>query len=457
MDIQLDLLASESKIHYKKIGDQYFLNTVFINSKMSMKSGRNNFDFKLDSKMNYVVTEIDLDNPKPFPNEETLGMGKFIEFQNSQYDSTFWKNYTIILPEQDFGKIAKSINLKNEGHHHKEAIANVIFKYDKQKDIRVDSILSYYNRKDLFNGNALVALDNEVIFEKSYNNTVTKNKKGSQYRIGSTSKTFTAMLILMLQKEGELSLDDSVKTYLPDYMHGNATIEQLLTHQSGIPDYLNDGLHLDKLYGKSYPVNELVTKFCSDTLEFAHGEKFDYSNTGFVLLAAIIEKITNQPFATVLKNKIFTPLRMDDSYFGEPSETTNLVTGYLLSQPEPKFPIDNTIGAGGITSTTQDLLKWSLALENETLLSKDQLEELWKPRAAYLDWNASYGYGWMIDQSKFDVSKKHRVVYHPGTDNGFNSMFLKQPDKGITIILLNNTGAFQRFDISDLILDELDR
>lgn len=84
----------------------------------------------------------------------------------------------------------------------------------------------------------------------------------------------------------------------------------------------------------------------------------------------------------------------------------------------------------------------------------DQNDE---PRAPYLDWNAYYGYGWMIDQSQFSVSKKHQVVYHLGTDNGFNSMFLKQPDKGITLILLNNTGAFPIFDITDLILDELDR
>ena len=458
MDIKISLLQNETSISYKKIGNQYFLNRVFTSNKMSMKSDRENYDFQLDSKMNYVVTEIDIDHPRPFKNSETMAFGKQIEQLNSDFDSTFWKDYTIIVPDQDFGKIAKSISLKNEAFNHKEALANVIFKFDKKKSVRVDSILSYYNRKGLFNGNALIALNNEVIFEKSYNNALTNNRQNSQFRIGSTSKTFTAMLVRMLERAGKLNFNDPIKNYLPNYIHGQADIEQLLTHRSGIPDYLNDGMHLDQLYTKNYSIEELTNQFCSDTLEFAHGEQFDYSNSGYVLLAAIIEKVTDQSFGQVLKEMIFTPLKMNDSYLGEPGNVKNLTKGYLFNQPEPEFPILNTIGAGGITSTTRDLLKWSMALETDLLIPADDIQNnAWKAHAVYSDWNAFYGYGWMIDQSQFEVSKKHRVVYHPGTDNGFNSMFLKQPDEGITIVLLNNTGSFPRFDITDLILNELNR
>ncbi|MEL6561853.1 MAG: serine hydrolase domain-containing protein [Bacteroidota bacterium] len=403
------------------------------------------------------MTEIDLEDPKPFPNNETMALGKQIESLNSSYDSTFWEDYTIILPEQDFGTIARSIDQKNQSHNHKEEIEHRINRYAKQKDIRVDSILSFYNRKGLFNGNALVTYEGELIFEKSYNNDLTKNHENSQFRIGSTSKTFTAMLVMLLEAQSKLQLSDPVSKFLPDYKHGKATIKQLLTHQSGIPDYLNDGFHLDELYAKAYTTDELISRFCSDTLEFAHGQQFDYSNSGYVLLAGIIEKVTDKPFGQVLQEMIFEPLGMTDSYFGTSANNKNLSKGYLFNQPEPNFPVLNTIGAGGITTTTQDLLKWSRALDNASLVSNDLIKELWEPRAAYLDWDAYYGYGWMIDQAQFGVTKKHQIVYHPGTDNGFNSMFLKQPDKGITIILLNNTGAFPRFDITDLILAELDR
>ena len=112
-------------------------------------------------------------------------------------------------------------------------------------------------------------------------------------------------------------------------------------------------------------------------------------------------------------------------------------------------------GAGGIVSTTEDLYKWSQALETDKLLPKEKLKQAFIPRAEYIGWDGDYGYGWMLDNYMFKASKKHEIRYHPGTDFGFYSMFLKQPDEGITIVLLSNTGDFPRFEIADLILNEL--
>ena len=146
---------------------------------------------------------------------------------------------------------------------------------------------------------------------------------------------------------------------------------------------------------------------------------------------------------------------MTDTYFGNSIDNTNLVTGFMYGKPEPKYYIQNVGGSGGITSTTGDLLKWSKALDSTKLLPTSKIDQLLEPKAQYDDWDAYYGYGWMIDRYMFRSSKKHKTYYHPGTDFGFYSMFVKQPDNGITIILLNNTGEFPRFEITELILNEL--
>ena len=146
---------------------------------------------------------------------------------------------------------------------------------------------------------------------------------------------------------------------------------------------------------------------------------------------------------------------MTNSYFGESTDSTNLVTGFMYGKPEPKYYVQNVGGAGGITSTTADLIKWSNALDTSQLLPTSKIEQLIAPKAEYNDWDAYYGYGWMIDRYMFGSSKRHKIYYHPGTDFGFYSMFIKQPDNGITIILLNNTGDFPRFEITELILNEL--
>ncbi|MTI20463.1 class A beta-lactamase-related serine hydrolase, partial [Fulvivirga sp. RKSG066] len=342
----------------------------------------------------------------------------------------------------------------NKASDFKADITAKLRKYPKQIHSRIDSILSFYNRKDQFNGNALVAYKGEVLFEKSYNNQQTNNQPQSHFRIGSSTKTFTSTLTMLLVNEGKIQLSDSIGAYIPYFTHGEVTIEQLLTHQSGIPNYLVNNNYISQISHTQYSLSQLVKNFCSDSLEFIPGSRFKYSNSGYIILALLAEKVTNQSFQNLLQERIFTPLDMTDTYLGR-GINTKVSAGFLYGKPEPKYFIDNVSGAGGIISTSRDLLIWSQNFENNILLSKNQQEEMFKPRASYDDWSSYYGYGWMIDKEMFDVSKKHQIFYHPGTDYGFYTMFLKQPDKGITIILLNNTGDFPRFDISDLILSEL--
>ncbi|MEP5612045.1 MAG: serine hydrolase [Cyclobacteriaceae bacterium] len=448
-DIHVGVSKSDTQINYKKIGDKYYLSSVHDAVVFPIQSTREQFDFGADAQVDYLITDIETENCQPFANEEALGKNKQIEYQSSMSDSTFWDEHTVLLPNFDFETIAKSIAAKNKTREIKTEIADLLFKYPKKnRRSRIDSVLTFYNRRDLFNGNALIAYNGEVVFQKSYNNSLTKNHQNTQFRIGSTSETFTSMLIMLLENEGKLNISDSIGMYLPEYIHGGITIEQLLTHQSGIPNYtVNES--------KPYPLDEVVHSFCSNSMEFEPGSKFEYSNSNYVILSLIIEKITSKAYAKVLKERIFDKLKMDESYFGEPVERTNLAIGYMYGKPEPIHFVQNLTGAGGITSTTEDLLKWSNAIDEGTLLPKEQMQKLFVPRADYSEWEADYGYGWMLDRYMFRASKKHQINYHTGTELGFYSMFLKQPDEKISIILLSNTGDFPRYPIADLILNAL--
>jgi CubicO group peptidase (beta-lactamase class C family) len=298
-----------------------------------------------------------------------------------------------------------------------------------------------------------------VIYEKGFglaDLAVNKlNTVESQFRIGSTSKQFTAMLIMQLVQEGKLSVDDSAGKFLPGFTNGKVTILQLLTHQSGIPNYTDNQAYLENIMEHRYTPDELVFRFCSDSLEFEPGTRFSYTNSGFTVLADIIEKVTRKKYAEVLAERIFIPLGMKRSFFISGGDTANIAKGYINGLPENPYPVQNVAGAGGITSSASDLLRWANALSANTLLPKEMMDELFKPRVAWDEWNAYYGYGWMIDRHIFRASDKHTIQYHPGIEFGFHDILLRQPDKGIAIILLSNNGDFPRFDITDLILNQL--
>ena len=454
LGINITMQKNDFQIYYGKRGNYFYLNNVGNDATLTFKSDRQHYNFKTDTRVDYLVTKIETDDVQPFAENETLGDKKLVEEQNSIYDEDFWKEYTIILPITNFNAIAEQLEANNKANSYKIEIENKLNKIAKDKVTRIDSILTFYNRKKIFNGNALIAYEGQIILEKSYNNDFTKNNKDSQFRIGSTAKTFTAMLILQLVNENKLKFTDSIGKFLPNYPHKSITIDQLLSHKTGIPNFFNNKEYTTKILSNEYSIEEVVNLFCSDNLEFESGSKFEYSNSNFTILSLIIEKITNTNFGDVLNQMIFAPLNMKDTYFGT-KQPSNLVSGYLYDEVEPKYNFKNVGGSGGIVSTAQDLFKWSKALQTEQLISQELLSVLFLPRAEYVDWDADYGYGWMIDKYMFSKSKKHKIIYHPGTDLGFYTMFLKQPDEGITIILLNNTGEFPRFEITELILNEI--
>jgi CubicO group peptidase (beta-lactamase class C family) len=470
--ISLNILSDNQIITYRKYGSKYYLNHVNTVSVYYLAGGKKHFLLDpLVNKTNYLVTKIDTAGVEPYSKDEILGNSKRIESRSKIINDTkdspdrsdttdlFWENYNLIQAEFNVDSAVAVIQANNATLSYKEIVRRLLQKYKRDKITGIDSILSFYHRKDQFNGSALIQYEGKIIFEKGFGMADKElkipNTSETQFRIGSTSKQFTSMLIMQLVDEKKLSVHDTIGKFLPGYVHGSLTVEQLLTHQSGIPNYTDIPNYLAKIISRKYAVDELVSQFCSDSLEFQPGTQFQYSNSNYVVLADVVEKLTGKPYSDVLAQKIFKPLGMNHSFFVSGADGDKLAKGYINDQPENPYPVGNVTGAGGITSTAEDLLIWSNALDSNKLLNKENMNELFLPRVEWKDWDAYYGYGWMIDRDLFRVSNKHKIFYHPGTEFGFYDMLLLQQDKGVVVILLNNTGDFPRFDMTDLILDEL--
>jgi CubicO group peptidase (beta-lactamase class C family) len=452
--LHIDIQKDDISVRYKKFGNKWVLSSVRNDNVLKFKSNRAFYDFKADIRVDYIITGIDT-AATAFADKETLGNNKFIEYQADKEAKDFWKDHNIMLADYNSDTIAYAIRTRNATYDLKTKIEKRIKKLPKDKVLRIDSILSFFHANGNFNGMALIKHEGKVILRKGYgladrerNLPVTDT---TEFRIGSLTKSFTSLLIFQLALENKFSTHDSIGKFIPGYVHGHVTIADLLTHTSGIPNYTSRSDYLGEMLLAEMPLRDIITKYCSDSLEFKPGEGFRYSNSGYLILAAILETATGSSYEQLLNTRIFTPLKMTRSGFG----TAGNSRGYWYGQPEPVYDIKNVTGAGGIFSTADDLLKWDEALYTSQLMPVDKINDMFRPLAEYADWDAYYGCGWMIDKNLFGQSRKHTIIYHPGTDLGYYTMFVRQGDTNSLIVLLNNTGDFPRFDMTDLILEEL--
>jgi CubicO group peptidase (beta-lactamase class C family) len=293
-------------------------------------------------------------------------------------------------------------------------------------------------RRDHFSGSVLIARDGKVLFSKGYGMANLEhdvpNTPKTKFRLGSITKQFTAMAILILQERGKLKVEDRVKKYLPDAPKAwdEITIRHLLTHTSGIPNYTS---YPDFL--KTLPVRvtlkELIGKFRDKPLDFKPGEDFRYSNSGYAVLGQVIETAAGQGYAAFLNEAIFAPLGMKDTgYDNATSIVKHRAEGYtrrlgvVLTHCDY---VDMSIphAAGALYSTVEDLLRWDQALYTEKLVPRKALEAMFSPVRHY------YGYGWLID-------KKHgRTRYsHGGGIMGFVTMIERYPESKLLVVALSN-------------------
>lgn len=328
----------------------------------------------------------------------------------------------------------------------------------------IDTYLETYAEIRQFSGTVLIAQGNHPPVTRSYGlanrEHQVANTPFTKFRIGSVTKQFTAVAILQLQAEGLLELQAPISKYLPDYPEGDRiTVHHLLTHTAGIPEYLNPEIFPDLLEWIRQPskLNQLVDRFKELPLEFEPGEKFSYSNSGYVLLTQIIEAVSDQPYADYLQTKIFDPLGMENTGYEMPQTViVNLAQGYLFVGDDAYLqaaPLDMSIpqGAGGLYSTTADLAIWTQWLHDEqtapTVLSAAAKTMLMQPIVQMepeTNPDMFYGYGLVVD-TRFGKQRAH----HNGGISGFASSLAHYPEESLTIAVLSNLETAAPSRISD--------
>ena len=321
----------------------------------------------------------------------------------------------------------------------------------KGKDItsQVDEYMAPYIKNGYFSGGILVARDGKVLVKKGYGMANLEHDipitSKTKFRLGSMTKQFTAMGIIILQEKGKLNVKDLINKYLPNCPESlkDITIHHLLTHTSGIPKNAGGGAFPDKVdpalevRGMPFPVEKFVASFKDKALESKPGEKYEYSNTGYILLGCIIEKVSGKPYDVFLRENIFEPLGMKDTeYDSNRAIMKNRASGYNSDWQNALFYEPKSYSAGALCSTLDDMYLWSQALGTEKLVSKKAIDAVITPYVeavsdAHKD--AHYGYGWMMDKA---FGRKR--VFHGGSIMGFKNFICLYPDDKVTIIVLCN-------------------
>ncbi len=251
------------------------------------------------------------------------------------------------------------------------------------------------------------------------------------FDLASLSKQFTAASIMLLYEEGVVSPDDLVADAFPEGPPewASMTVHHLLTHQSGLSDFRND-----EIVGVSRGWhNDDVLEYLLETpLEFPPGDRYEYSNSGFVMLAILLERATGEPFEDFVREHIFEPLGMNDSQLSEntPPDVPNLAQAYILGAPYEYSA--HVMGSTHQFSSLADMIKWELALRNGTLLSPDSAALMFTSHVVYAG-DCGYGYGWVICNYADGVYQGHN-----GSDFAYRTLIEREPESDVTIIMLSN-------------------
>ena len=305
---------------------------------------------------------------------------------------------------------------------------------------RMDQVIQDYSQRKTFMGTILVARDGKILLDKGYGFANLEwnipNSPATKFQIASLTKQFTAAAILLLEERGKLRVNDPVKKYLPDAPDAwdKVTIYNLLTHTSGIPNSY-DGI---TSYRQNKTPEELVASFRNKPLDFQPGETRKYSNAGYYLLGYLIEKISGQRYGDFVRDNIFKPLGMDSSGYDSNSEVIpQRASGYhsSASGPETSQFYDMTLrfSAGGLYSTTEDLLRWEQGLFGGKLLSSASLKKMITP------FRYDFACGLVVS-----VIDGHASIEHSGEMDGFTSDLVYYPEDKLTVVVLNNLSGETR-------------
>jgi CubicO group peptidase (beta-lactamase class C family) len=257
----------------------------------------------------------------------------------------------------------------------------------------------------------------------------------TQFRLASVTKQFTAAAILLLAEDGRLGLDEPVRKWLPSLPEAarDVTIRHLLTHTSGLIDY--EEVIPEGLTKQLHDIDVLRLLETQDRTYFPPGTGYRYSNSGYALLALIVERVSGQTFATFLRERVFQPLGMHATVAHEEGISTLANRAFGYSEIDGRWvrtdqsQTSAVLGDGGIYSTIEDLAKWDAALRENRLLEPESLKAAYTPATATDVPDVAYGFGWRITGE---------TVWHSGETIGFRNVLVRYPKRGLTVVVLTN-------------------
>jgi CubicO group peptidase (beta-lactamase class C family) len=317
--------------------------------------------------------------------------------------------------------------------------------YSEEEIEFIDYQITKVLTESKFNGTVLIARYGMLVYEKAFGfahfTRAEPLNMETSFQLASISKTFTAAAVLLLQQQGLLHISDRVDKHIAGFPYNNITIQQLLNHTSGLQNYM---WLVERRWTRStFPNNEDILKLFVDNkrnLNFTPGSRFEYSNTGYVFLGLLIERVSGKSFSEFIHENIFTPLEMDRSFVYDlhnPREIENRAYGFQQARGRyniiPDDKLDGPLGDKGIFSSAGDLYKWDQAILRSALLPSEIWQKAFTHGRLNNDSTIQYGLGWRL-QNYLDK----QIVHHPGRWHGFRTSFKRFSGDHTTMIILSN-------------------
>jgi CubicO group peptidase (beta-lactamase class C family) len=349
-------------------------------------------------------------------------------------------------PKNDPAQLADCIKQKQLSPEQEARIRKEI--HASEKALLLDSLFKKKAKNQGFNGAVLIAQKGVIVYQNSFGyadfNTKDTLCINSAFQLASISKTFTGTAVLLLAQEKKLKLSDSIQKFIPSFPYHGITIENLLSHRSGLPNYLYC-FEDKRKQNAGAPTNDTVLKWFSeaDPLPAPYNlpdKSFSYNNSNFIVLASIIEKASSVSYPEFIRTRIFEPLGMKHTFVDTiaPDSLLNYrTTGHQGRTEREREFFDGVYGDKGIYATVGDMDRWYFALHSGCLLSKHWLKEAFTPRSFEHKSRHNYGLGFRLMTDSKNMKKVH-YVYHGGWWAGFSTMFWMDMDADIVIIVLGN-------------------
>ncbi len=341
-----------------------------------------------------------------------------------------------------FGDTPQTIQIKKKSHW---LNTDTLLErhYDSVITPKIDAWFKKLYKNSRFNGNILVAQNGVILYENSYGYADYKRKDTltlkHRFQIGSVSKQFTAMAIMILQQRGLIDYKDSIQKFFPEFPYKGITVYQLLTHRSGLPNY---NYFCDFYTDRETTIyNKDVVQLMIDSVPLVYyppNHSFHYCNTNYALLAAIVEQVSGMPFENFADKEIFDKAGMWNTTIFVKDKHQRIykaAKGYHYKWLEALHTYqDGVTGDKGVYTTVEDLLRWDKALYSSKLIPDSSLQKAFEYPDARKNSIHAYGFGWRLRKC-IDGSK---IIYHGGWWRGFNALFVRDIKNKVTIVILSN-------------------